>query len=127
MSPNPTSICLTTTKKETMKLRNRISLCLKRQKWKRSKQSWSRSSTGQQLDRQNPPPATRHWRDCRKSGSTPAYQKFLLTLTEAQELTGLGRTILREAITQGKLKAKIIGKTWRVKYTDLERYIEKLF
>ena len=59
--------------------------------------------------------------------STPAYHKLLLTLAEAQELTGLSRAILREAIKQGSLKAKIIGKTWRIKYTDLERYIEKLF
>ena len=61
------------------------------------------------------------------SSSTPAYQKLLLTLSEAQELTGLSRTILRDAIAQGKLKAKIIGRTWRIKYTDLERYVEKLF
>ena len=59
--------------------------------------------------------------------STPAHYKLLLTLSEAQELTGLSRSILREAIAQGSLKAKIIGKTWRIKYTDLERYVEKLF
>ena len=60
------------------------------------------------------------------SNSTPAYQKLLLTLSEAQELTGLSRTILRDAISQGKLKAHIIGRSWRIKYTDLERYVEKL-
>lgn len=59
--------------------------------------------------------------------SVPPYHKLLLTLNEAQELTGLSRTILREAISQGTLKAKIIGKSWRIKYTDLERYVEKLF
>ncbi len=59
--------------------------------------------------------------------STPAYHKLLLTLAEAHELTGLSRSILREAISQGTLKAKIIGKSWRVKYADLERYVEKLF
>lgn len=61
------------------------------------------------------------------SSSTPAYHKLLLTLSEAQELTGLSRTILRKAISEGKLKAHIIGRSWRIKYTDLERYIEKLF
>ena len=61
------------------------------------------------------------------SSSTPAYHKLLLTLSEAQELTGLSRTTLRLAISQGKLKAAIIGKSWRIKYTDLERYVEKLF
>lgn len=59
--------------------------------------------------------------------STPAYHKLLLTLAEAQELTGLSRAILREAISSRKLKAQVIGKSWRVKYTDLERYVEKLF
>lgn len=59
--------------------------------------------------------------------STPAYHKLLLTIAEAQELTGLSRAILREAISQGTLKAQVIGKSWRIKYTDLERYVEKLF
>lgn len=58
---------------------------------------------------------------------TPAHYKLLLTLTDAQALTGLSRVILREAITKGTLKAQIIGRSWRVKRIDLERYIEKLF
>lgn len=61
------------------------------------------------------------------SSATPAYHKILLTLAEAQELTGLSRTILRQAISKGTLKAQIIGKSWRIKYTDLESYVEKLF
>lgn len=61
------------------------------------------------------------------SSSTPAYHKLLLTLAEAQELTGLSRPILRLAISKGTLKAQVIGKSWRIKYTDLERYVEKLF
>ncbi len=59
--------------------------------------------------------------------STPAYHKLLLTLAEAQELTGLSRAILRQGISEGTLKAQVIGKSWRIKYTDLERYVEKLF
>ena len=62
-----------------------------------------------------------------QSSSTPAYHKLLLTLAEAQELTGLSRAILRLAISQGTLKAQVIGKSWRIKYTDLERYVEELF
>jgi excisionase family DNA binding protein len=50
----------------------------------------------------------------------------LLTLAEARELTGLARGVLREAIDQGKLKAKIIGRAWRVKRADLDTYIHKL-
>ena len=61
------------------------------------------------------------------SSSTPAYHKLLLTLPEAQELTGLSRTLLRKAISENKLKAKIIGKSWRIRYADLEKYIAKLF
>lgn len=58
---------------------------------------------------------------------TPPHHKLLLTLNDATALTGLSRAILRQAIRQGKLKAAIVGKSWRIKYTDLERYIEKLF
>ena len=56
----------------------------------------------------------------------PTEQKLLLTLKEVQALTGLSREILREAIKEGKLKAKIIGKSWRVKRGDLEDFIEGL-
>jgi excisionase family DNA binding protein len=52
--------------------------------------------------------------------------KLLLTLREVQALTGLSREILREAISDGKLKAQIVGKAWRVKKKDLEEYIENL-
>ncbi|WP_199332997.1 helix-turn-helix domain-containing protein [Nostoc sp. FACHB-190] len=53
--------------------------------------------------------------------------KLLLTLPEAQTLTGLSRELLRDAIASGELKAKVIGKGWRIKRTDLDRYVEKLF
>lgn len=57
----------------------------------------------------------------------PIADKLLLTIPEAQALTGLSREVLRDAINSGKLKAKVIGKGWRVKRTDLEQYIDKLF
>jgi excisionase family DNA binding protein len=50
----------------------------------------------------------------------------LLTLAEAQTLTGLARGVLREAIDRGKLKAKIIGRAWRIKRDDLNAFIKKL-
>lgn len=52
--------------------------------------------------------------------------KLLLTLAEAQALTGLSRAVLREAVEAGTLKAKQIGRSWRVKRGDLESYVETL-
>lgn len=52
--------------------------------------------------------------------------KLLLTLNEVRALTGLSRDTLREAIESGQLKARIVGKAWRVKRKDLEEYIENL-
>jgi excisionase family DNA binding protein len=52
--------------------------------------------------------------------------KPLLTLAEAQVLTGLSRNTLRDAIDAKKLKAQIIGRAWRVKGKDLHAYIDKL-
>jgi excisionase family DNA binding protein len=52
--------------------------------------------------------------------------KLLLTLAEAQALTGLSRATLRDGIEAGDLKARQIGRAWRVKRSDLENYIKKL-
>jgi excisionase family DNA binding protein len=57
----------------------------------------------------------------------PIADKLLLTIAEVQALTGLSREVLRDAIAAGELKAKVIGKGWRVKRSDLEDYIDKLF
>lgn len=57
----------------------------------------------------------------------PVENKPLLTLAEAQQVSGLSRKFLLEAIQQGRLKAEIIGKAWRVKRRDLDRFISKLF
>ncbi|WP_242054234.1 helix-turn-helix domain-containing protein [Nostoc parmelioides] len=48
-------------------------------------------------------------------------------MPEAQALTGLSKEVLRSAIASGELKAKVIGKSWRIKRSDLETYIDKLF
>jgi excisionase family DNA binding protein len=58
--------------------------------------------------------------------SVPVENKLTLNLAEAAQLSGLSRNYLREAIRDRKLKAKIIGRGWRVKKTDLESYIQKL-
>jgi excisionase family DNA binding protein len=52
--------------------------------------------------------------------------KPLLTLDECRQLTGLSRNHLLEAIHAGKLKAKIIGRAWRIKRADLDAYLRKL-
>jgi excisionase family DNA binding protein len=49
-----------------------------------------------------------------------------LKLDEASLLTGLSRQILRDAIEAKKLKAKIIGRAWRIKREDLDQYLKKL-
>jgi excisionase family DNA binding protein len=62
-------------------------------------------------------------------GQKPAVaiaDKPLLKLDEAAALTGLSRQLLRQAIEDGKLKGRIIGRAYRVKRGDLDRYIKNL-
>jgi excisionase family DNA binding protein len=56
----------------------------------------------------------------------PVADKLVLSLIEAAQLSGLSRGHLREAIEAKKLKARIIGRGWKVKRADLEAYITKL-
>ncbi len=56
----------------------------------------------------------------------PIESKPLLKLDEASLLTGLSRQILREAIEAKKLKAKIIGKAWRIRREDIDLFLKKL-
>lgn len=53
-------------------------------------------------------------------------QKIMLTLPEAALLTSLSRNHLRQAIEEKKLRARIIGRGWRVKRDDLDSYVKKL-
>ncbi|MFB2834085.1 helix-turn-helix domain-containing protein [Floridanema evergladense] len=62
----------------------------------------------------------------REFPSVPVADKLLLTISEAQALTGLSREILREAIATGELKAKVIGKGWKIKRSDLDKFIDEL-
>jgi len=52
--------------------------------------------------------------------------KLTLSLTEAALLSGLSRNHLRQAIEDKKLRARIIGRGWRVKREDLDAYVKKL-
>ena len=58
--------------------------------------------------------------------TTELRSKLLLTLDEAQIITGLSREILQDAIKKGELPSKMMGKAYRVKTQDLERYIADL-
>jgi excisionase family DNA binding protein len=56
----------------------------------------------------------------------PLEAKLTLNLQEASALSGLSRGYLLEAIKGKKLKARIIGRGWRVKRDDLDSYVKKL-
>lgn len=56
----------------------------------------------------------------------PISDKLLLSLLEAQKLTGLSREFLREAIKLQKLKAQKIGRGWKLKRKDLDIYVDNL-
>jgi excisionase family DNA binding protein len=60
-----------------------------------------------------------------KSG-VPIADKPLLKLDEAAALTGLSRDTLRTAIDTNELKGKLIGRAFRIKRDDLDKYIKKL-
>ncbi len=53
-------------------------------------------------------------------------EKLLLNLTDCRLLTGLSDANLRDAIHEGKLKAKIIGRGYKVKKANLDEFVEKL-
>jgi excisionase family DNA binding protein len=53
-------------------------------------------------------------------------EKLLLNLTDCRLLTGLSDANLRDAIHEGKLKAKIIGRGYKVKRADLDEFVNNL-
>jgi hypothetical protein len=52
--------------------------------------------------------------------------KLLLNLDEVQILSGLSRTIIMNAIKNNELPFQLIGKDYRVKAKDLERFVDNL-
>ena len=52
-------------------------------------------------------------------------EKLTLSLMEAAQLSGLSRRILRQAIEEKKLKARIIGRGWRISRATLDAYVAK--
>jgi excisionase family DNA binding protein len=60
-----------------------------------------------------------------RRGATVA-DKLLLSLDECRTLTGLSRATLRAAIDEGALLARVIGRGFKVKRADLDKYIGEL-
>jgi excisionase family DNA binding protein len=61
-----------------------------------------------------------------KAAGVPIADKPLLKLDEAATLTGLSRDTLRAAIDTKELNGKLIGKAFRIKRADLDKYIKNL-
>lgn len=62
----------------------------------------------------------------KRAVGVPIADKPLLKLDEAAALTGLSRDTLRAAIASKDLKGKLIGRAFRIKRDDLDKYIKKL-
>jgi excisionase family DNA binding protein len=52
--------------------------------------------------------------------------KLALTLPEAAALSGLAANHLREAVKAGKLKARIVGRGWKIRPEDLRAYVARV-
>jgi excisionase family DNA binding protein len=61
-----------------------------------------------------------------RSASVRVSEKILINLSDCRSLTGLSEATLRDAIKSKKLKAKIIGRGWKVKRQDLDEFINNL-
>jgi excisionase family DNA binding protein len=61
-----------------------------------------------------------------RSASVRVSEKLLLTVSDCRLLTGLSEQNLRDAIHDGKLNARIIGRGYKVKRTDLDVFVESL-
>lgn len=44
-------------------------------------------------------------------------------IPEAQAFSGCSREFLHDAISQGKLEAQVLGKSWRIKRGNLKNYV----
>jgi excisionase family DNA binding protein len=61
-----------------------------------------------------------------RGASIRVSEKLLLNVNDCRLLTGLSEQSLREAIHEGKLKAKIIGRGYKIKRADLDEFINEL-
>ncbi len=61
-----------------------------------------------------------------RSASVRVSEKLLLNINDCRLLTGLSRHVFRQAIADGNLKGRLIGRSYRIKRADLDRYIDTL-
>jgi hypothetical protein len=61
-----------------------------------------------------------------RSASVRVSEKLLLNLNDCKLLTGLSEQNLRDAIKSDRLKAKIIGRGWKIKKQDLDDFVSNL-
>jgi predicted transcriptional regulator len=61
-----------------------------------------------------------------RSASVRVSEKLLLNLNDCKLLTGLSEQNLRDAIKSERLKAKIIGRGWKIKKKDLDDFVDSL-
>jgi predicted transcriptional regulator len=61
-----------------------------------------------------------------RSASVRVSEKLLLNLNDCRLLTGLSEQNLRDAIKSETLKAKIIGRGWKIKKQDLDDFVNNL-
>ncbi len=54
-----------------------------------------------------------------------AHEKLLLTVPEAIELTGYGRTFFLKLVLNGTIPSLKLGRTRRIPRAALERWVEK--
>jgi excisionase family DNA binding protein len=52
----------------------------------------------------------------------PAPAKLLLTVPEAADLLGIGRTLMYELISSGQVVSVLVGRLRRIRPADLETY-----
>ncbi len=57
----------------------------------------------------------------------PTSDKLLLSLEEAAALTGLSAARLRAAIGEEKLVARKVGRAWKMRRGDVERFVDSIF
>ena len=62
----------------------------------------------------------------RQLNASDRAQRLMLDLSDASILSGLSKSYLKSAIKDGTLKAKLIGRGWKVKRSDLDQFISDL-
>jgi hypothetical protein len=63
----------------------------------------------------------------RQTPNTLPENKLLLSLDEAAALTGLSAARLRLAIGEEKLVARKVGRAWKMRRGDVERFVDSIF